>query len=831
MHKPLLIIVCYNAIYMSCSLKLPSATDVHSDPRSTARLEKSMTKVDIPEDLADGSAHTIPCQSERHVEDPEGPMLYVRYLTEDRVWLLHCWSRLGCSYGEITRLLGIEADADRTIRRKAVRHMVAAYDNFSPGERPRMVFHSWRDVAESPPTREELDHREAEIRGSATRTQLMLWAPEDVDRTDRTLVVVGTEEAAMSLMRAGVDRQGLVPVTWYRAVKRLEEDTGSVDRVDWSRVQGRRVVFWPANSAEACTEMHRAAKMAAVAGATELEVLDPRGSGLSEGDDAASLVDRDAIMSALGRMKVLPGLPGDDADSGASLDGKPDPEPEPGTDTTGWAPDVAGILKPGVENATDVAMAVRVLREHGHRMVLASRPEGSDPPLVVHWRASTGMLERRPAELEIALWRSRDRYMGELLTLRESGRISPEEFRECVRYVNGVASATGRRAVIENLGLAHRILEEHAAVPAGLRFATSEAIDSVTRYLGAPNGVIDLDSGRLLSGTESRRALVSGTIPDSFEPEARDPHVDRLTAHMSEEDREHLLNAFGFALRGVTADRVYILEGGQSRTVLLNCVRLALGPRYSGAAPLGLLLKGYHEREDTTPPPELHGFVGPRILAGSAPAGSGSLDPGLLGELTLSDAITARSFTAESLGDIEPTATMFVAVEPDVLHGFDDSTAHLLKRVRLLSYPDSAAVDPAISDRAGRSSTLRQALVALLVRRCAAMTGPPDHIPHPAPPRPPGHPATAADDWLLEAMEVTGNREDRTSSSALWEAARSAPGSGTDPDLAWGMSRRSLTTRAIQLQGLDRTRSVRIGDAVLTGWTGVRLVRGGDDEV
>ena len=49
---------------------------------------------------------------------------------------------------------------------------------------------------------------------------------------------------------------------------------------------------------------------------------------------------------------------------------------------------------------------------------------------------------------------------------------------------------------------------------------------------------------------------------------------------------------------------------------------------------------------------------------------------------------------------------------------------------------------------------------------------------------------------------MTGKREDRTSSTALWDAARSDLGSGSDPDLAWGMSRRSLTTRAIEIHGL-----------------------------
>ena len=116
------------------------------------------------------------------------------------------------------------------------------------------------------------------------------------------------------------------------------------------------------------------------------------------------------------------------------------------------------------------------------------------------------------------IWISRcggrgETYMAELRSLHSAGGISAHEFDECLQFVNDASSASGRRAVIEDLPLAHRILQEHAAIPAGLRSVPAGTIDAEARYLGAPNGIVDLDTGQLLSGTGARRALVSNTIP------------------------------------------------------------------------------------------------------------------------------------------------------------------------------------------------------------------------------------------------------------------------------------------------------------------------------
>ena len=768
-----------------------------------------MTTSGVSNNLSDGDAHAIPCPAARHDGYLEPSMLYVRYLINDDMWLLHCWSNPACTYGEIVQLLGIETNVSRRRRRIPVAHLVAAYDHVDPDQPPRLVFHSWRDDAASS---EDIDSREARFRGGINGASLMTWVPEAELRPDHTLLVVGSEVEAISLMRAGVYRDGFVPVTWYRAVRRLDHDDGSVNRVDWSRVHGRHTVFWPSQTTEACSEMYHAVAMAIASGAEGLTMIDPRGTALTEGDDASSLTDHDDITSVLGRLRVVPVLRSPGVDS----------EAEAADDT----PNIEVLLAPRVEQATCVSMAIRLLRDHGSRMVLASRQTGLD----IYWRSDSGTLERRSDGLGLELLQSRDRYLHELREAYDAGEMSPEEFSSCIAHASRLASPSGLRDVTDCLHTAYEVLKRSRAVPAGLVRVSISDIDADGRFLGAPNGLIDLDTGRLLSTDETHTTLVSRTIPDDYDPQARHPDVESMTAHLGEENRECLLDAMGYALRGGTSDRIYIVGGGTARAALLDAVRTALGSGYAGQVPSSLLLHGGSEQsvyQCNVPPIQI---AGQRLLVGSAPARSGQLNRGLLGDISLADAMRSRMSSGMDPDAVEPMATMFLALDPDALANFDTGDRGLLRRLRLLSYPDPPALDPTFGDRARRSKALRQALVALLVRRCAAMTGPPDHIPHPAPSQSQAHLAssdplaTAADNWLADVIDVTGNRGDRLASATLWEAARAAQHSSAGPDLAWGMSRRSLTTRAIEIHGLGRTRSVRIGDAVVTGWMGVRLV-------
>ena len=540
--------------------------------------------------LDDGRAHAVPCRAARHGDDP--PMLYVRHLTDDDVWLLHCWSSPPCEYGEIARLLDIDTDPAQAIRRGGqVAHLVAAYDRADRGKEPGLVFHPWRDEADSPPSRGLRGSRERRFRGNAQGVHLMLWAPDEADRGDSTLVVVGSEDEAISLMRSGVYKAGIVPVTWYRPVRCIEDDHSYVNSGDWSRVRGRSVVVWPARTPQGHAEMMHAAGKATFAEAARLLWVDTQGSGLGEGDDAASMTDPDEIMAVLSRVRVLPMFQGESTVPDEPTESDHEKQLELETDVGNETSGIERILCPGVETATDVSMAVRVLREHGRNMVLASGHEG--PGVEVYWRTGTGALEQRPDGLGLALWESRGRYLEELREALEAKELSAEDHKVCIAHASRMGSPAGLRAVTASLGTAYGILERVGAVPGGLSRVSISRVDGDPRDLGAHN-----------------------------------------------------------------------------------------------------------ERTD-----------------------------------------------------------------PDIAHR------------------------PSREDR---------------------------------------RPRTEADVWILGAIKITVKSADKLSTTALWEAAHSAAGSGENQQEVWGMSRRTFTTRVRQLHGLPRTRSVRIEREVFSGWTGVRLATDSD---
>ena len=61
------------------------------------------------------------------------------------------------------------------------------------------------------------------------------------------------------------------------------------------------------------------------------------------------------------------------------------------------------------------------------------------------------------------------------------------------------------------------IVESGAYVPEGFKVVRSTAIDAELHLLGAPNGVIDLQTGKLLEPRFGREALVARQLPDPYE--------------------------------------------------------------------------------------------------------------------------------------------------------------------------------------------------------------------------------------------------------------------------------------------------------------------------
>ena len=127
------------------------------------------------------------------------------------------------------------------------------------------------------------------------------------------------------------------------------------------------------------------------------------------------------------------------------------------------------------------------------------------------------------------------------------------------------AKPKGRADCRLSIGAAVELLKTAGQLPAGLEQCDAFDLDRHSPdlpVLGAPNGVIDLNTGQLLPREEGRKRFVSRSIPDEFQPDAQHKMVDDLIAHVPEAEREYLLAAVGFALRRIPGP-AYVPSGGE----------------------------------------------------------------------------------------------------------------------------------------------------------------------------------------------------------------------------------------------------------------------------
>ena len=91
------------------------------------------------------------------------------------------------------------------------------------------------------------------------------------------------------------------------------------------------------------------------------------------------------------------------------------------------------------------------------------------------------------------------------------------------------------------------------------------ALNADTRYIGAANGVVDLRGSNLLSPEQGRRHLVTLQAPVAFDPDADDPYVDRLFAHLGGDAARWWWRVLGFHLMGAPSRRFYVAVGPPGR--------------------------------------------------------------------------------------------------------------------------------------------------------------------------------------------------------------------------------------------------------------------------
>ena len=398
------------------------------------------------------------------------------------------------------------------------------------------------------------------------------------------------------------------------------------------------------------------------------------------------------------------------------------------------------------------------------------------------------------------------------------------------RYVRSAATPAKSDEVLTACGTEyqdwwHRVAWEGAppelnAIPAE-QVCLLRDMDTKTRYLGAPNGVIDLDTGELLTGPAARATLTSRQILDDYNPDAKSPAVDRLFGHIPATEREWLFSALGHALRGYPNRRLYLITGpaGAGKSTMLQAVAGALGD-CGGELSLAALRE---KRDAAANQPEALGLQQWRVAVITEPPGGGGFSESRIRAASGGDAIPLRLNYGNDMLAGRTTATMFWACNPDNIPQMALQQKALFDRLRVLQYPalPEGAKDETLPVHLAQPAA-RQAIVALLVKAAVANpTAPPD-IPSVAAARDTLRDETIgeAGQYLLAAVIPEAGR--RLGTTELWDAACAYAGQDGATEI-WGYGRREFTQLAKSLLELPLTHFMRRQGQGQKGWRGYRL--------
>ena len=359
----------------------------------------------------------------------------------------------------------------------------------------------------------------------------------------------------------------------------------------------------------------------------------------------------------------------------------------------------------------------------------------------------------------------------------------------------------------------------------------SGELDGDARYVGAPNGVVDLLDGSLLTGAAARGKLVTRSLPDPFVPDATHPLIDRLLQHQDAEVADWLLTCFGLALRGELGTYILLIHGGTrgGKSTLVSALAAAMGG-YAASLNAGTFTDPTHRRAGASSP-DLELLRGRRLAYASESAALGA-DREWLKRLTGGEILRSRDlYQRHDTGFINRALLLLTANDPPRIGAHDPAIEERLQVAEWQPIP-VAARDRSMLDDVKSDAGARQAMIALLVRSARDWT---------------------VDDWIAaqpasikaaiaeRAVEDTpaalewarvnvikGAATDRLTTRDLWRRATNEIGNGRGG--VTGYPNQQAFTHAVKTAlGLGATTGMSVnGVNGLRGWRGWRL-RSPDD--
>lgn len=659
----------------------------------------------------------------------------------------------------------------------------------------------------------ELDEKGDPVRRRAQGLTPLVWGQ---DAPENVLIILPGEKAAAALASAGI--AGYTPVS-------TTADTGMAN-ANYALVDGRRVIIW-ADADNPKVHTRTGAPIKISVDYAQLAV--PR--IYLAGATSVALVNTDTIQTA-----VPPGGKKDGADAAdippslfAEVLGAAMPVRAPSTAPAGpqepipwWIPeDFVGKW----EDTPDADCA-RTMRHYAGDL-LVIQPNGGGP-MYLRAQSAGGIWGKADAEIDRMVDATA---RGWATSVVNDPLADANGAARVARWQKRTAARGGRNTALESVGAVYSEWRHRGVVPVELTYCHESMLDANPRYLGAQNGVIDLHTGQLLTGDAARACRVTRAVPGDYNPDATHPAIDQITSHLNHAERDYILSAMGYALRGNPGRRFYLLYGPTNggKTTLLTAVLACLGDVQSVGYGLTLADDALLQSRGQSAHAHKGGLFGiqdARLAAVSElPDGGGRFNVGLVKLLDGVGLVSIRD-VGEKAGLGRPaTATIFVAVNPLDMDRLVLTDTALLDRIRILPYPqipeDRRSLGFAVAVRTNPAA--HQAMLAVLVRYAVANPEPPANIPS-------------------VAQAVEDRRQESIGGAGVWLQSRvvHAPGYRLAPGVIWdtvskafppddkgqieNRNRQGIVALARELCQLPPQKQMRIDGRSTKGYENYRLL-------
>ena len=630
------------------------------------------------------------------------------------------------------------------------------------------------------------------------RTYALLHAPLGDYDAAYVVLAEGTK-SAFAIVDAGYQA-----ATWNGG-----SGSNAVQMANFAPLTGKHVLIWPDGDVPGLTAaraiQQKLGKVAASVRVVDVTLMgvDPSNPPARRGKDAAD-VAAEVRQSIITATMTAP-------ENAIDL-------PAPTADLTGTATEYSDQWE-----LTPTADTQRLLRGYAADLLVVFDSEGTADLMMAAksiWRLDRGRLEA--AQIATA-----KEWEGAAFTLADYN-----DAVEVRKHAVTLASPQGQEKAFKMTAAAYNRLRDQGELPSALSSCDQPRLDADRLCLGAPNGVLDVTTGRMLSPREARDRYITRMLPDPYDEDARHPLVDKLFERMDDAEREWLFQAMGYSLRGYCEERIYVVKGDTKagKTSVGDALRYSLGDEYASKLPSNTFTASGWESRDKAEPGKFFVANGFRVAVLDEPifGRRGQLEWSVVKDVSGSMSGTARQLNKNPV-PLNYTATMFWLMNdwPTLpTEGDGGAVQERLRAIEWQTIPEGER-DPNLKKLFLMDAKARQTLVALMVRYCIETKTPPDDV----------RTVTAARSEMLNSSKgevvlwleknLIRDSHGTLATTELWEALTKDLGDDDGNLDNWTKARVTRRARGI----FDLPLAAHISGTTNRGWEGIRFKRADDQTI